>query len=218
MKIKHIFFDFDGVLAESVNIKTEAFRQMYLSHGDAFAQRVVDHHLANGGMSRYEKFKLYNGEWLGEKLNEEKINELAEIFSNLVFDGVVNADEVLGSFDFLSTSGEYKKHIVTGTPTIEIKPILEKRKMAHFFAGIYGSPEKKEYWVREVLTKEAVDPKECVFVGDALADYEAAKKNNVTFILRETKEAEELFKTYKGYRIKDMREFRGALKQIENSL
>ena len=34
-------FDFDGVLAESVNIKTEAFRSMYTQYGEEIAERVV---------------------------------------------------------------------------------------------------------------------------------------------------------------------------------
>ena len=129
MKKKYLLFDFDGVLAESVNIKTEAFRKMYLSHGEDFANKVVEFHEANGGVSRYEKFKVFNGDWLGETITEEKVNELADVFSNLVVKGVVNAQEVKGANEFLETSKKYTKFIITGTPTIEIKPILEQRKI-----------------------------------------------------------------------------------------
>ena len=149
MKIKYIFFDFDGGLAESVDIKTEAFRKMYLSYGEEFAQRVVDFHIANGGVSRYEKFKIYNGEWLGEQITQEKIDGLAQVFSDLVVDGVVNAPEVKGAKNFLDTSSQYVKFIITGTPTIEIKPILEKRGMKHYFKEAYGSPQKKRFLGRK---------------------------------------------------------------------
>ena len=215
MKIKYIFFDFDGVLAESVNIKTEAFRQMYLSYGIEFSQRVVDHHLANGGMSRYEKVKIYNGEWLGEELTDEKVSVLSITFSELVVEGVVKAEEVTGASDFLNTADDFKKYIITGTPTIEIKPILERRNMFQFFEEVFGSPEKKDFWVKEILNKENISPKECVFIGDALADYYAAMANDITFILRETKEAEALFKDYKGYRLKDMTSLHQLLKEID---
>ena len=40
--IKNIFFDFDGVIAESVSAKTEAFREMYLPYGIDIANQVVD--------------------------------------------------------------------------------------------------------------------------------------------------------------------------------
>lgn len=217
MKIKCILFDFDGVLAESVNIKTEAFRQMYLSHGADFAQKVVDHHLVNGGMSRYEKVKVYNGEWLGEVMNQEKIQLLSQTFSDLVVDGVVNSKEVIGTSDFLNSSLDYKKYIITGTPTIEIQTILERRNMNHFFEKIYGSPEKKDFWVKEILKNENILPEQCVFIGDALADYNAATGNNITFILRETKEAENLFKDYRGYRIEDLTSLHKILDEIQNN-
>lgn len=217
MKIKYIFFDFDGVLAESVNIKTEAFRQMYLSNGVEFAQRVVNHHLANGGVSRYEKFKIYDGEWLGKKVMTEDIKTLADTFSKIVLDGVVNAKEVDGASEFLNTSSDYVKYIITGTPTIEIKPILERRKMDHFFKGIYGSPENKDFWVKNILSNEKISPDECIFVGDALADYKAAIANDIIFILRETDEAMHLFDDFNGYRIKNLLTFHKTIDEINNS-
>ncbi|PQJ81095.1 HAD family hydrolase [Polaribacter glomeratus] len=215
MKKKYLLFDFDGVLAESVNIKTEAFRTMYLSYGEEFAQKVVNYHLANGGVSRYEKVKIYNGEWLGETLTQERIEELANVFSELVVDGVVNAPEVKGALDFLKSSNNYKKYIITGTPTVEIKPILVQRKMDHFFVEAFGSPEKKGHWVQHILTKENILANECVFIGDALADYNAAIENDITFILRDTEEAVDLFKDYKGYRLDDMTTLHTVLNKIQ---
>jgi phosphoglycolate phosphatase-like HAD superfamily hydrolase len=214
MKKKYLLFDFDGVLAESVDIKTQAFRKMYLSHGDEFAQRVVDFHEANGGVSRYEKFKIFNGEWLGEEITPKKIDDLANIFSDLVLDGVVNADEVTGAKEFLDSSSQYIKFIITGTPTIEIKPILKRRGMDHYFKEAFGSPEKKGYWVQHILKTENISSDECVFIGDALADFNAAIENNIDFILRETPIAMHLFKEYKGYSLKDMTNMYAILKTM----
>lgn len=214
MKIKYIFFDFDGVLAESVNIKTEAFRQMYLSHGADFAQRVVNYHLDNGGVSRYEKVKIFNQEWLGEALTPKRIEELAQIFSDLVMEGVVNSPEVTGASDFLNSSQDYIKYIITGTPTVEIKPILERRNMSHFFVEAFGAPEKKDFWVKQILTTQSINPAECVFIGDALTDYDAAINNGITFVLRETEEAKHLFEDFKGYRMKDLTGLHTVLEKI----
>lgn len=214
MKITHIFFDFDGVLAESVSIKTDAFKQMYLYKGEEFANKVEQYHLENGGISRYEKFKVFNGEWLGEEINQQKIDELAQVFSNLVIDGVVNSIEVKGTLDFLNSSQAYKKYIITGTPTVEIKPILERRRMNHFFKEAYGAPEKKGYWVKQILISEDISPNQCVFIGDALADYRAAIENDVPFILRETEEGKELFKDFKGCRVKDLTNLHEIIEKI----
>ncbi len=216
MKIKCIFFDFDGVLAESVNVKTEAFRKMYLQYGEDFAQRVVNHHEANGGVSRFEKFKIYNGSWLQQNITEEKIKTLSEIFSNLAVEGVVNAPEVPGAESFLKTSSGYKKFIITGTPTVEIKSILSQRNMLDYFDGVYGSPEKKDFWVGEILRANLLMPHECVFIGDALTDYNAAISNNVHFILRETQEAEDLFKEFNGVRIKDLSNLHDILNEMNH--
>jgi HAD superfamily hydrolase (TIGR01549 family) len=215
MKIKCIFFDFDGVLAESVNVKTEAFRKMYLPYGQAFADRVVAHHQANGGVSRFEKFKIYNGSWLNQELTEEKMKSLSDEFSDLVVDGVVNAPEVRGAEEFLNNAAAYKKYIITGTPTVEIKPILERRNMLQYFDGIYGSPEKKDYWVKEILSTHSFISNECVFVGDALTDFQAAVLNNVHFVLRETNEGVELFKNHDLIRIKDLVNFNAVISLIE---
>jgi len=214
MKIKYIFFDFDGVLAESVNIKTEAFRQLYLPHGEEFAQRVVDYHEANGGISRFEKIKIYNGEWLGEVVTQDKIQSLAEKFSDLVMEGVINSPEVKGASDFLNSANEYEKYIITGTPTVEIIPILKERKMFHFFEGVYGSPEKKDFWVKEILTTKNISPQQCVFIGDALTDFNAALSNDITFVLRETEEGKELFKDFSGIRIKDLSNLHSIIEKI----
>ena len=213
-RIKYIFFDFDGVLAESVNVKTEAFRKMYLKYGEDFAERVVEHHKSNGGVSRFEKFKIYNEDWLGQNLTEEKTKELVEEFSSLVVGGVVNSKEVEGTTAFLNNSEEYIKYIITGTPTVEINPILEERNMKHFFKSVHGSPEKKSFWVKKILEEGNIASNECVFIGDAEADYIAAKDTNMTFILRETIEGEEVFQDYKGLRIKDITELKSLLESI----
>mgnify|MGYP006077874289 FL=1 len=52
-KIKAIIFDYDGVIAESVNVKTEAFAELYKPYGTDIVQKVIKHHEANGGVSRF---------------------------------------------------------------------------------------------------------------------------------------------------------------------
>ena len=42
--IETILWDFDGVIAESVDVKGEAFREMYLKYGVDIADKVLDHH------------------------------------------------------------------------------------------------------------------------------------------------------------------------------
>ena len=90
MNIKNIFFDFDGVIAESVSAKTDAFEEMYLPYGKDIAAKVVEYHKLHGGVSRYEKFKYFHKEFLNEVINQEKVDELAIQFSNIVLDNCVD--------------------------------------------------------------------------------------------------------------------------------
>ena len=50
-EIQAILFDFDGVIADSVHVKTEAFAKIYEPYGKEVVNRVVTHHIANGGVS-----------------------------------------------------------------------------------------------------------------------------------------------------------------------
>ena len=58
--IKTIIFDFDGIILESIDVKTEAFKKLYQPFGSSISNKVVENHLANGGISRYEKIKIYH--------------------------------------------------------------------------------------------------------------------------------------------------------------
>ena len=69
---KNIFFDFDGVILDSVECKTRAFQKMYSKFGNDISEKVKKYHLDNGGISRYEKFKFWHKEFLNINLNNFK--------------------------------------------------------------------------------------------------------------------------------------------------
>jgi len=41
---KALFFDFDGVLADSVEVKTDAFSKLFEKFGPEIQAKVVEHH------------------------------------------------------------------------------------------------------------------------------------------------------------------------------
>jgi phosphoglycolate phosphatase-like HAD superfamily hydrolase len=204
MNIKNIFFDFDGVIAESVSAKTDAFEEMYLPYGKDIAAKVVEYHKLHGGVSRYEKFKYFHKEFLNEVINQEKVDELAIQFSNIVLDKVINSEEVLGANYFIEKyHTKFKFWVITGTPTTEIELIVEKRKLTSFFIGLHGSPKNKRYWTEFLIEKHKLNRDEIIFLGDATTDMDAADYSKTHFALRENKENKELFKDYKGDRFSD---------------
>lgn len=186
-KLKAIIFDFDGVIAESVNIKTEAFAEMYKPFGKDVVCKVVEHHLVNGGMSRFEKFKYYHKEYLNQVIDEEKVQDLSNKFSKLVINKVVQAPFVKGACEFLKENFmKFDFFISSATPTNEIFEIIKRKKILPFFKDYYGSPTKKSEHVKNIMLKYKYNKNEVVFVGDALSDKEAAKINGIKFIGRFT--------------------------------
>ena len=212
MNIKNIFFDFDGVIAESVSAKTDAFNEMYLPYGKDIADKVVEYHKLHGGVSRYEKFIHFHKEFLNETIDQEKVDKLANEFSNIVLNKVINSKEVLGANYFIEKYyKKFKFWIITGTPTTEIKLIVEKRKLINFFTGIHGSPKNKRYWTEYLIKINKLNRDETIFLGDATTDLDAADFSKTHFALRENEENKEIFKDFKGLRFKNFYELEKIL-------
>jgi len=181
--IKAIIFDFDGVIAESVNVKTKAFAELYQPYGKDVVQKVVDHHLANGGVSRFEKFKIYHRDFLGKNISEKDINNLATKFSTMVLNNVVQSPYVPGAESFIKENfDKYMMFISSGTPELEIKEICERRLIKKYFIQIFGSPESKSVHIQKIVKNWDLKSQEVLFIGDAPSDYNAAKENGLHFI------------------------------------
>jgi len=215
MSIKAILFDFDGVILDSLNVKTQAFYDMYLPYGKDIAEKAANHHLAHGGISRYEKFKVYHKDFLGIEIDEAKLNELADEFSERVFTKVAESPEVKGIREFLEKNkNTYKMWVITGTPTEEIIEICKTTHFTQYFEDLHGSPQKKDYWTKKILIEDNLQPNEVVFVGDATTDYDAAIANDVHFVLREHEDNLEFFEDKKVIRIQDFVGFDSLIEQL----
>ena len=183
--IKAVIFDFDGVITESVNIKTNAFAELYNPYGEEVVKKVIEHHVTNGGVSRFVKFKLYHEKFIGKIISKKQINELSSLYSNIVINKVIDAPYVKGAYEFIS--GNYKKYdlyISSGTPQNEIREIAKRRNIAKYFKGIFGSPLLKSKHTQKIMKENDYLNNEVVFVGDAPSDRKAALNNDIFFIAR----------------------------------
>jgi phosphoglycolate phosphatase-like HAD superfamily hydrolase len=197
--LKGIIFDFDGVIAESVQIKSDAFAVLYKPYGPGIVKKVVEHHEANGGMSRYEKFKIYHELFLNKTIAEEENSALANHFSDLTVENVIAAPYVRGALEFITKSyDKYKLFISTGMPTEEMEKILAGRKIANYFTDVFGSPAKKTVHVSNILNNYNLDPNELIFYGDSKTDLDAAKHANISFVLIKNKYNQTLSVSFRG--------------------
>jgi len=179
-----IFWDFDGVIKDSVEVKTNAFVALFQKFGCEVATRVKEHHETHGGMSRFDKIPLYL-EWAGEEPSSTRVSDLCEQFAQLVLQSVINAPWVSGVEQFLHQN-PYKQTfvLVSATPQIELEEIINRLHLTKCFAEIFGSPTTKTAAISMMLDLYSLDPKNCLMIGDSLEDYKAAKANHVSFLLR----------------------------------
>ncbi len=181
--VQGIFFDFDGVILNSTSIKTETFRNMFSEFGDEIEKKVTEHHLAHGGISRVEKISTYYAEFLNQPLSELELMEKCTEFSNRVKDRVVASQWIPGAESFLQKHHRrFPLFVVSGTPIEELTEIVERRNMSHYFKRVLGSPIKKPIHIKQLADEYEFNLDRCIFIGDAMTDYHAAKETGTPFI------------------------------------
>ena len=191
--LKLIILDFDGVIVESADIKTEAFRKLF-SNYPKHVDTIVEYHKKHAGVSRYEKFCYIFENILKRPLSKEKMVEFGRRFSALVVGEIKACPMVPGALEFLEKySKKMKLFIASSTPEEELQYLVKARGLQKYFRGMYGAPSKKSEIASRVLEEEGAGKEEVFFVGDSAADYAEAKKAEIQFIGRVADLAESPF-------------------------
>lgn len=179
-----VFFDFDGVIAASTEVKCQAFIQLFAPFGQAVQQAVVRYHLAHGGMPRHEKLRYCYEVLAGCPLDDQQLRGAGERFAAAVFDGVVTAPLIDGALPTLAWLEQHRcpAFVVSGTPHDEMNTIVRQRGLSHLFAEVHGSPRTKTVILADILNRFALTPHRCLFLGDALADLQAAQAAGLHFL------------------------------------
>ena len=182
-KKKYLIFDYDGVIVDSVHIKTDAFVNLYKKYDKNIQLKIANFHIKNGGISRIEKIKFFHKTYLKKKINNDELERLANQFSKFVYKKVIKAKEIKGVKKFLSFYSKKKKLFVnSATPEDELNKIIKERKEDIFFYKIYGSPKSKFENLTNILKKYNISKKNFIFFGDAKQDLEAAIKCGIDFV------------------------------------
>ncbi|MCA9398659.1 MAG: HAD-IA family hydrolase, partial [Candidatus Omnitrophica bacterium] len=119
-------------------------------------------------------------------LPQEKLDALCQKFHDIVVDRVVNSSFVNGAKELLEyCEGKYDMFVASGTPQGEIRDIVQQRTdIAHYFKGVYGSPDKKAQIIQNILESKNLKAEEVIFIGDSHNDLEGAKTQALHFIAR----------------------------------
>ena len=143
------------------------------------------YHKAHEGVSRVVKIRHAHKAYLGIDLTPDAHDRLCHKYAGLVEQQVIDCKSVDGALDFLKrATGLLKSFIVSGTPQDELRRITAKRGISEYFTGVYGSPRNKEDIVNEQLALHNLSADRCLFIGDAMTDFNAAQACAMPFLGR----------------------------------
>ena len=209
--IKALLFDFDGVILESAGLKTTAYRKLIDEQYPDKVEDFMEYHAANEGISRYVKIQYLFKNILGIEVSDKRKKDLADRFSQIVFEEILQASFVKGMPGFLEDNNKkFPLFIVTGTPDEEINIIIKKRKIDIYFKEIHSSPKEKKDIIFDILNKYKWNPEEVVFFGDAQSDLRAAEETGVVFVARIGDNSKALenckykIRDFQGFKINDL--------------
>lgn len=182
MALKCLVFDCDGVILDSVPVKTKAFGRLVEDFGPEARDRFVMYHTVHGGVSRYLKFAWFFREFLNRDITPEESTEWGKRFEALALDEVRKCALIPGALETLQKwHGILPMYICTGAPQGEVTQILTERGLEKYFTGIYGSPPVKAILLKNIINAASVLPEETLMVGDASTDRDAAQENDSQF-------------------------------------
>ena len=179
-----VFFDFDGVIADSTDIKVRAFAELFAEHGPAVQEAVVRFHMDNGGMPRHLKLRHCCERIAGIAVDADLLDRLGQRFAGMVFAGVIAAPLMPGVMQTLRQleREQIPAVVVSATPHVEMNRVAERKGLRGYFLEVHGSPRSKTEIVADVLRRFDCTPRRCLFVGDALADLRAARETGLHFL------------------------------------
>lgn len=178
-----IILDFDGVIVESNNIKTEVFEDIFRAWPEHFDAMMAYHH-EHVSVTRFEKFKYLQSR-LGIQ-SSDFVAGIAAEFSRRMLERMKGVAEVPGAAHFLRRfSSLLPLYLASVTPEEELAAILDLRGYRHYFRGVYGCPPwTKPAAIGDILLREKAPPERALFIGDSAGDQRAAALQNVPFAAR----------------------------------
>lgn len=180
--IKNIIFDFDGVILDSMPIRTEGFKKIFENYDNKKVEELISFHLINGGLSRFVKIKYFFEELLETSISEEEINFFVDKYSKIMKEKLINEKYLIReTVDFIKNNNNIKMFIASGSEEKELRLINESLQLSKYFLGIFGSPKNKIDIVKSIIQDNKLNKNETILIGDSINDYDAAIKNDIRF-------------------------------------
>ena len=181
--IKTIFWDFDGVILNSMKIKGDGFIELFKEYDEMYLNKLEQYHYDNGGVSRFEKIKYFFNEILQKDITEKEVIEFADKFAEIINKNLFNPSNLIeDSVSYIKENyKKYNFHIVSGAEHNELNELCKYFELDKYFISIDGSPTKKDVLVKEILDKFNYKKDETILIGDSSTDYKASIVNTIEF-------------------------------------
>lgn len=179
---RFIFLDFDGVVMDSMALKLDSYCHAFEGMGfDREAIRKLQ--LASAGLSRFKTIPFMYEALTGKAIPEDAYARALARFGE--HDEASRGRMILkrGAGEFLDAAREagVRLAIVTGTPQEVIDRTVDHFGLRPAFARVRGSPGSKTEHLEALLSEFSLRPQDCLFVGDAIKDQEAAVACGIPF-------------------------------------
>jgi phosphoglycolate phosphatase-like HAD superfamily hydrolase len=178
-----LLMDFDGVILDSMKIKTQAFLTVYERESPSRLAQVLAYQRLHGGVTRRAKFAHFEQAIFGRPADGDAIERLAAAYRELIYEAVVACPFVRGAEDFLELAQDrIALHVISGTPRDELLEIIERRGLSSYFHSIAGAPTTKRDAFETILKENQLIAGETTAIGDATTEYWAADELGIPFI------------------------------------
>lgn len=183
-RYKVVVWDFDGVLMDSMPVRSRGFELVLASYPKQEIQELLNYHNQNGGLSRYVKFRYFFEEIRREKVSDTEVDGLASSFSGIMRAQLNNRDLLIqDSMTFVQAMHEdFRMHIASGSDENELRYLCKELDISRYFVSIHGSPKPKRRILADLLEANGYRVKDVVLVGDSTNDADAAFANAVDFV------------------------------------
>ena len=184
--LRVLVLDFDGVIVDSNDVKTQAFRDVFARFQD-HAEAMMEYHRTHISVTRFAKFD-HLLERLGRAGDMALRTELAADYSRRTLERMATVPFVPGAEAFLREfAPRLPVYLASVTPAEDLETILARRELRAWFRDVYACPPwTKPNAVRDILRREACDPHEALLLGDSAGDQRAAAETGIAFVGRDS--------------------------------
>lgn len=210
--IRCVAFDFDGTLADSNQIKRDAWYEVFGTTG--YSHEEVSALLA--ALPTADRFELIDaalarlasaGRLPTGDARPRLAAELAQAYNDICDTGQATCPEMPGAAAMLAALADrLPLYVNSATPEEPLRRVIGRRGWERYFRGVHGRPREKAEILRDILAREQLSPMEIAMVGDGLADFEGAREIGCPFFA-----VGELTSTPYGQRIGCLADLTGIL-------